>query len=99
MSRKLLSLLLAAVTMSAGYLQAQAPPPRPPQPPPSQPVKIGPVTVTGNFRTRVETWDWFQDGAAQNTYTFSGNLLRLGFSQQTRKFDWQVEVAAPFLLG
>ena len=100
MSRKLLSLLLAAVTISAGYLQAQAPPPRPPQPPPPlQPVKIGPVTITGNFRTRVESWDWFQDGAAQNTYTFSGSLLRLGFGQQTRKFDWQVEVAAPFLLG
>jgi len=100
MIRQLLPLLLAAVTIGAGYLQAQAPPPAPSQPPPApQPVKIGSVTITGNFRTRVESWSWFEDGAAENTYTFAGNVFRLGLGQQNRKFDWQVEVAAPFLLG
>ena len=86
MSRWTLPLLLAAITLSAEYVQAQAPP---------QPVKIGPVTLTGNFRTRVETWDWFKDGAAENAYAFSGSLLRLTFGQQTRNFDWQAEQAAP----
>ena len=90
MSRWTLPLLLAAITLSAEYVQAQAPP---------QPVKIGPVTLTGNFRSRVETWDWFKDGAAENTYAFSGSLLRLSFGQQTRNFDWQAELAAPILLG
>ncbi|OFV99879.1 MAG: hypothetical protein A3H28_06930 [Acidobacteria bacterium RIFCSPLOWO2_02_FULL_61_28] len=90
MSRWTLPLLLAAITLSAEYVQAQAPP---------QPVKIGPVTLTGNFRTRVETWDWFKDGTAENAYAFSGSLLRLSFGQQTRNFDWQAELAAPILLG
>lgn len=82
-------LLLAAISLGAGSLFAQAP----------QPVKIGPLTLTGNLRTRVESWDWFKDGAAENTYTFSGSLLRLGIGQQTKQFDWQAEIAAPILLG
>jgi len=100
MRRQPLPLLLAAVILSAGYLQAQAPPQpvRPAQAPP-QPVKIGPVTFSGNLRTRIEAHDFFRDGAAENTYTFSGSLLRLSFSQQTKHFDWQAELAAPILLG
>ena len=53
--------------------------------------------MQGSLRSRVESWDWFE-GAANNDYTYSGNLLRLGFSQQRQSFDWQIERAAPFLL-
>jgi hypothetical protein len=56
------------------------------------------VKFTGSLRTRVEAWDWFQ-GAAENTYPFLGALLRLSLSQTTRRLDWQVEAAAPLLLG
>ena len=61
------------------------------------PIKIGSVTVTTDVRTRVESWDWFEAGAANNSYSYSGSLFRLGFSQQKQRFDWQVEMAAPVL--
>ncbi len=80
--------VLAAIAASAA-LQAQAPP---------KPVKIGSVTVTGNIRTRIESWDWFQ-GDADPAYTYLGTLFRLGLGQQTKKLDWQIELAAPVLLG
>lgn len=57
-----------------------------------------PLDVHGSFRTRLEMWDWFE-GAGDNAYAFSGNLLRLGIGQQRPAWDWQVEFAAPLLLG
>ena len=63
-----------------------------------QPVKLGGVTVSGSFRTRLEAWDWFE-GAGNNSYAYSGNIFRLSFAQSAKRVDWQVELAAPFLLG
>lgn len=68
------------------------------QPAPPQPMKLGGVTVSGSVRTRIEAWDWFQ-GSANNDYTFSESIARMSFSQSQKAFDWQVEFAAPFLLG
>jgi len=65
---------------------------------PYEPFKIGDITISGSLRTRVESWDWFQ-GNANNDYTFPGSILRVSLSQSTRTFDWQLELAAPFLLG
>ncbi|MCZ2148801.1 MAG: alginate export family protein [Bryobacterales bacterium] len=64
----------------------------------AEPLKIGDVTVQGSFRSRLEGWDWFE-GQAGNSYAFSGNILRLSFSQSKTSLDWQFELAAPFLLG
>lgn len=61
-------------------------------------VKIGPVAVSGTWRTRIEAWDWF-NGAANDTYLYVGSLGRLSFAQQRKTFDWQLEVALPVLLG
>lgn len=62
------------------------------------PVKIGDVTVSGSLRTRIESWDWFE-GNANNDYTYPGSILRLSFTESRKTFDWQVELALPFLLG
>jgi hypothetical protein len=85
MARRLCFALLLTLTISAQI----APPP---------PSKIGAVTVQGSYRTRLEMWDWFE-GAANHDYAFSGNILRVSLSQQRKSVDWQLEVAAPFLLG
>jgi hypothetical protein len=61
-------------------------------------VKLGPVTVQGSIRSRLELWDWFQ-GEADNSYAFSGSIARLAFSRTGKKFDWQIELEAPILLG
>src|SRR6185437_7092255 len=88
MKRILAFLFLAGQTSSAGLAQTAA----------SEPLRIGDVTVSGSLRTRVESWDWFQ-GSASNQYTFPGSIARIGLSESTRKLDWQIEFAAPFLLG
>ena len=70
-----------------------------PQQTPTDGHKIGGVTVQGSIRSRVEAWDWFQAGSGENKYAYSGNLLRFSFSKSADQWDWQVEFAAPFLLG
>ncbi len=61
-------------------------------------MKLGSVSVSGSFRSRLEVWDWF-NGNANDSYAFSGNIFRLSFSQTLKTVDWQLELAAPFLLG
>jgi hypothetical protein len=63
-----------------------------------QPVKIGPVTVSGSLRMRLESWDWFA-GDANNEYRYLGSVGRLSFSQSAKRLDWQFDLAAPFILG
>src|SRR5690348_10711574 len=66
---------------------------------PPAPLKVGGITVTGGFRTRAEDWNWFQPDSGNNSYLYSGNLFRIAFSQSREFLDWQLEFAAPFLLG
>jgi hypothetical protein len=68
------------------------------QPATSQPLKLGDITVSGSLRTRIESWNWFQ-GSANNDYTFPGSIARLSLTQSSKVLDWQIELAAPFLLG
>lgn len=60
---------------------------------------IGDVAVSGSFRSRLETWNWFQADAGDNSYAYSGNLLRVSLSQKRRGWDWNAEFAVPFLLA
>jgi hypothetical protein len=64
-----------------------------------EPIKIGSVTFTGSLRSRVYFWDWFEPAAGNNDYQYSGNILRLGLSQNRGSWDWNAEFAVPFLLG
>jgi hypothetical protein len=57
-----------------------------------------PVAVHGSLRSRLELWDWFE-GAAENSYGFSGNIFRLSLSQKRPGLDWSIELAAPVLLA
>lgn len=65
---------------------------------PAQPANPAALSFQGALRTRAELWDWFE-GQADNGYAFSGTLLRLSISQQRERFDWQLEAAAPVLVG
>jgi hypothetical protein len=57
------------------------------------------IKVQGSIRSRTEVWDWFTPDSGDPTYAFSGNIFRLSISKSHERFDWQVELAAPFLLG
>ena len=73
-------------------------PPAPAQTPSTTPIELGGITMSGSLRTRVESWDWFS-GNANNSYAYPGSILRLSFSESQKTFDWQLELALPFLLG
>jgi len=94
------NLAVAASLVSGGPFVAAALAQPGPGKPASAPAtrRIGGVSVSGSFRSRLEVWNWF-DGTANDTYPFSGNILRVSFSQNRETWDWQVELAAPFLLG
>src|SRR5712692_4773093 len=62
------------------------------------PIKLGPFTIGGSIRARVENWEWFK-GNADNSYTYSGNMFRLGIGQQGEKMEWQLEFELPLLAG
>ncbi len=63
------------------------------------PLKIGSITVFGNWRFRTEGWDWFQPTTGENAYAFPHSLLFLGVSQKTRRFEWLIEGAQDAIVG
>ena len=93
--RKTLLLCFVVVTSAAAQTSPAKPAATPPGPPA---IKFGDVTFSGSFRSRLEMWDWF-DADADGDYAFSGNILRFGFTRTGKSVDWQLEMAAPFLLG
>ena len=62
-------------------------------------IKFGDITFNTSLRSRVYFWDWFQPASGENSYQYSGNLLRLGFSAHRDTWDWDAEFGVPFLLG
>jgi hypothetical protein len=82
--------LLTLTMLVAGPAAAQAP---------ADGIKLGDVTFTATLRAREYVWDWFQPaGAYQNEYAYSGDLLRLNFAGRKGRFDFDSEIAVPFLL-
>lgn len=65
---------------------------------PASPPAAASVTVSGSLRTRVEAWSWFE-GTGDDGYVYSGSIGRLSVRGAQKRVDWQVEFAAPFLLG
>ncbi len=69
------------------------------QEPGAQAIKIGDVTFSGSVRERYEVWNWFEPPSGNNLYSFSGTVVRFGFSQKHEHYDWNVEFESPILLG
>ena len=59
---------------------------------------LGPLNVSGSWRVRLESWDWFDSGAGDNAYTFPHSLFRLAFGQSRDSFDWRLEGAQSLIL-
>lgn len=58
-----------------------------------------PVSVSVYDRTRIDNWQWFAAPPASETYSYAESLVRLGMAQRLRKWDWQLELAQPSVLG
>lgn len=61
--------------------------------------RLGPVHVSINWRSRVESWDWFKASGGNNSYEFGDSLLRVGIGQSSDRLDWFLEASAPLILG
>jgi hypothetical protein len=69
------------------------------QEPEAQPIQLGDVTFSGSIRERYEAWDWFAPASGNNLYSYSGTVVRFGFSEKREHYDWNIEFLAPILLG
>jgi hypothetical protein len=69
-----------------------------PIPAPAEPHKLGPLTVSVNWRFRTEAWDWFEPTTGQNAYAFEHSLLRIGLGQKGESFEWLLEGAQDAIL-
>lgn len=92
MSRKhrviAIALSLFSMTAFCGFCHAQ-----------SVPSSDLPVSVSVYERTRVDNWQWFAAPPQSETYGYFESLLRVGVAQRLRKWDWQLELAQPSVLG
>jgi len=61
--------------------------------------KLGPLDISINWRTRVEGWNWFEANTGNSDYALWHSLLRLGIGQSSERFDWQLEISQPTILG
>src|SRR5262249_34236643 len=57
------------------------------------------MNLTGSFRSRIESWDWFQAAPEQNSYTYGAAVLRLALGQSSTRLRWQVEGALPVFVN
>jgi len=58
-----------------------------------------PIAISVYERTRIDSWQWFASPPQSETYSYVESLLRLGIAQRLRKWDWQLELAQPSVLG
>jgi hypothetical protein len=58
-----------------------------------------PLNVSVYHRTRVDSWQWFAAPPQSNTYGYVESLLRVGVAQRLHRWDWQLELAQPSILG
>jgi hypothetical protein len=67
----------------------------------AQPAPSGnlPVSISVYDRTRIDVWQWFAAPPESETYSYVESLLRVGVAQHLHKWDWQLELAQPSVLG
>lgn len=57
------------------------------------------VTVSVFDRTRMDAWQWFAAPPANSSYAYVQTLQRLGISQRRHRWDWELELSQPAILG
>ena len=85
--------LLWVALVHPGVAQAQSSSPPNLDPPGVSDLKLGPIKISGDWRVRVEGWDWFEPNAGENAYVFPHSLLRVAISQETERIDWKLEAS------
>ena len=66
---------------------------------PARTVKLGSLDVTLNWRSRLESWQWFAGNSGDGDYGFGHSQLRVGLGHKSRRVEWLVEAEQVALLG
>jgi hypothetical protein len=66
---------------------------------PPEPVRVGALDLTLNWRSRAEYWNWFQGDAGSGRYGFGHSQLRVGIGQQRERLNWLIEGEQVAILG
>src|SRR5262249_38598918 len=82
------ALALFQTTASSTYCHAQ-----------SAPSGNLPVSISVYERARINVWQWFAAPPQSETYGYVESLLRVGVAQRLKKWDWQLELSQPSVLG
>jgi hypothetical protein len=92
-------ILILMAGVSALAQQPASPPSQPALAPTPSTVKLGPLDVSLNWRSRLESWDWFEGNTGNSNYAFGHSLLRVGLGQKSDRVDWQVEASQITIVG
>src|SRR6266702_2004838 len=84
------SLLVAAAAISLTQLSYGQAAPSPPEA-----INNLPVSISVFDRSRVDASQWYAATPTPETYGYAESLVRLGVAQKIKKWDWQLELAAP----
>jgi hypothetical protein len=57
------------------------------------------ISVSVYERARADSWQWFAAPPESSTYGYLQSLLRIGVAQRIHRWDWQLELAQPAVLG
>lgn len=94
--------LVAGVTPVARSAAQDAKPAAPPPPPAASAPKrltVGPLDVGIAWRSRVESWGFFEGASGDSSYTFPHSQLRVSVGQTRPRVTWSAEVAQITLLA
>ena len=62
-------------------------------------LKVGSLDVAIAWRSRVESWGFFEGASGDSSYTFPHSLLRVSVGQTRPRVTWSVEASQVTLLG
>lgn len=65
----------------------------------SAPAPSHAVKLSVYERARLDTWQWFAAPSESNTYTYLQSLLRIAATQNTGRWDWELELSQPAVLA
>src|ERR1700722_10752977 len=65
------------------------------QPPAPESHSNLPISIFVFDRSRVDATQWYAATPTPETYGFTESLVRVGVAQHIKKWDWQLELAAP----
>jgi hypothetical protein len=82
---------VVALMLCMGFVDLRAQERQSPTATAPEPMRIGRLDLTLNWRSRAEYWNWFQGDAGSGRYAFGHSLLRIAVGQNRNRVKWLFE--------